>query len=70
MNKSQPGKQASEATQPLFKLVEKATKSNPNKKWYSVRIKGLVKAAENIEKVGEPVIDLSRKVLSLPMGAG
>ena len=70
MTKSQPGEQASEAMQHFFKLVEKATKSTPNKKWYSVRIEGLVKAAETVEKVGEPVIDQSRKVLSLLMGAG
>jgi hypothetical protein len=38
------------------------------RKWYSVSVDGLVKAAENIGKVGEPVIDLSRKVLSLLTG--
>ena len=49
----------------LSKLVEEATKPAPQKKWYSVSIDGLTKAAENVEKVGEPVINLSRKVLSL-----
>jgi hypothetical protein len=33
-----------------------------------VSVDGLVKAAENIGKVGEPVIGLSRKVLSLLTG--
>jgi hypothetical protein len=31
-------------------------------------IEGLIKAAENVEKVGEPVINLSRKVLTLLTG--
>jgi hypothetical protein len=52
----------------LSKLVEEATKPKPNKKWYSVSIDGLIKAGENVEKVGEPVINLSRKVLSLLTG--
>ena len=50
------------------KLVEEATKPKPNKKWYSVSIEGLIKAAENLDKLGEPVINLSRKVLSLLTG--
>jgi internalin A len=65
MAKSLPAEQATEATDDLSKLVEETTKPAPNKKWYSVSIEGLIKAAENVEKVGEPVINLSRKVLSL-----
>jgi hypothetical protein len=65
MSKALPAEQATEAVDDLGKLVEEATKPKPNKKWYSVSVDGLVKAAENIGKVGEPVIDLSRKVLSL-----
>jgi hypothetical protein len=65
MSKALPAEQATEAADDLGKLVEEATKPKPNKKWYSVSVDGLVKAAENIGKVGEPVIDLSRKVLSL-----
>ena len=68
MSKSLPAEQAAEAADDLGKLVEEATKPKPNKKWYSVSVDGLVKAAENIGKVGEPVIDLSRKVLSLLTG--
>jgi Leucine-rich repeat (LRR) protein len=60
-----PKEQAIEVLDDLEKLVEEATKSTPNKKWYSVSISGLIKAAENLGKVGEPVIELSRKVLSL-----
>jgi GTPase SAR1 family protein len=68
MVKSLPNEQAAETTEDLSKLVDEATKPTPNKKWYSVSIEGLIKAAENVEKVGEPVINLSRKVLSLLTG--
>ncbi len=68
MAKSMPNEQAAEATDDLSKLVDEATKPKPNKKWYSVSIEGLIKAAENVEKVGEPVINLSRKVLCLLTG--
>jgi hypothetical protein len=59
---------SAEASEDLSKLVDEATKPKPNKKWYSVSIDGLIKAAENLDKLGEPVIGLSRKVLSLLSG--
>ena len=65
MSKSLPAEQATEAAEDFGKLVEEATKPKPNKKWYSVSVEGLIKAAENLDKIGEPVISLSRKVLSL-----
>ena len=68
MNKGLPEEQAAEATDDLEKLVDEATKPKPNKKWYSVSIEGLIKAAENLDKLGEPVISLSKKVLSLLTG--
>ena len=68
MNKELPEEQAAEATDDLEKLVDEATKPKPNKKWYSVSIEGLIKAAENLDKLGEPVISLSKKVLSLLTG--
>jgi hypothetical protein len=69
MNKDLPAEQAAEAADDLEKLVEEATKPKPNKKWYSVSIDGLIKAAENLDKLGEPVISLSKKVLSLLTGS-
>jgi hypothetical protein len=70
MNRDLPEEIATEVADDLLKLVDEATKKSPNKKWYSVSIDGLTKAAENLGKVGEPVIELSRKVLSLlTMGA-
>lgn len=40
-------------------------KPRPNRKWYSVSIEGLIKAAENVGKVGAPVIELAGKLLKL-----
>lgn len=65
MKKSMPEGQASEISDDLDKLVDEATKTSPRRKWYSVSIEGLIAAAENLDKLGEPVISLSRKVLSL-----
>jgi len=67
MNKSLPEEQSAEVTEDLGKLVNEAAKSKPNKKWYSVSIEGLIKAAENLDELGEPVINLLRKVLSQMM---
>jgi internalin A len=50
------------------RLVEEVTQPEPDKQWYSVSIEGLIKAAENLDKLGTPVISLSRKVLSLLTG--
>src|SRR5688572_21719445 len=58
MTKSLPSEQAAEVTDDLSRLVNEATKPTPSKKWYSVSIDGLIKAAENVEKVGKPVINL------------
>ncbi len=68
MNKSLSEEQVIETAEDLGKLVDEATKPKPNQKWYSVSIEGLIKAAENLDKLGTPVISLSRKVLSLLMG--
>jgi hypothetical protein len=68
MNKSLPEEKAAKVAEDLGKLVDEATKSKPNKKWYSVSVKGLINAAKNLDKLGEPVINLSRKVLFLLTG--
>ncbi|CAG0960832.1 hypothetical protein ANAEL_00617 [Anaerolineales bacterium] len=65
MSKSLSKEQLAEVADDLGRLVDEVTKPKPNKKWCSFSIEGLIKAAENVEKVGEPVINLSRKVLSL-----
>ncbi len=63
-----PAEQAAEVAEDFGKLADEAVKPKPNKKWYSVSIEGLIKAAENLDKLGTPVISLSRKVLSLLTG--
>ena len=68
MNKVLPKEKAAETIEDFGKLVDEATKPKPNGKWYSVSIEGLIKAAENLDKLGEPVINLSRKILSLLTG--
>ncbi|MBT3313335.1 MAG: TIR domain-containing protein [Anaerolineae bacterium] len=68
MNEELPTEQALEASEDLGRLVDEALMSKPNKKWYSVSIEGLIQAAENLDKLGEPVVDLSKKVLSLLTG--
>ncbi len=50
------------------RLIEESTQPEPDRQWYSVSIEGLIKAAENLDKLGEPVINLSQKVLSLLTG--
>lgn len=60
-----PKEQAEEVADDMKRLAEEATKPAPNKKWYSVSIEGLTKAAENLGKVGEPVVKLAAKVLAL-----
>jgi internalin A len=60
--------QAAEVAEDFGKLADEAVKPKPNQKWYSVSIEGLIKAAENLDKLGTPVISLSRKVLSLLTG--
>lgn len=61
--------QAAEVAEDFGKLADEAVKPKPNQKWYSVSIEGLIKAAENLDKLGTPVINLSQKVLSLLTGA-
>lgn len=50
------------------RLIEESTQPEPDKQWYSVSVEGLIKAAENLDKLGEPVINLSQRVLSLLTG--
>lgn len=68
MNASLPADQSVDVIEDLVRLVEEISKPNPNKKWYSVSIDGLISAAEKLDKLGEPVISLLRKILSLLTG--
>ncbi len=65
MLKHLSAEQAEETAEDLKRLQEELSKPKPNKKWYSVSIEGLIKAAENVGKIGAPVIQLARKLLQL-----
>lgn len=49
----------------LETLIDKTTCEKPKQKWWSVSIEGLTKAAENLGKVGTPVLELIGKVVPL-----
>jgi small GTP-binding protein len=65
MIKVLPKEQADEVADDMKKLADEATKQSPNKKWYSVSIQGLTKAAENLGNIGIPVIKLAGKILAI-----
>lgn len=65
MNNALPNERAEEVAGDLEKLIEEAIKETPNRKWYMVSIDSLIRAAENLEGIGEPVKNLSQKVLSI-----
>ena len=65
MNKKLPEELAQKVASDLGQLVDQATKEIPNKRRYSVSVDGLTKAAENLGKIGKPVISLAGKVLAL-----
>ncbi|MBE7536059.1 MAG: hypothetical protein HS124_10055 [Anaerolineales bacterium] len=60
-----PPYMANQTAEDLKSLVNEATLSNPNPKWCKISIDGLVKAAENLGKIGKPVIELASQVLLL-----
>jgi hypothetical protein len=66
--KAFPEEQNAKVTKNFTRLVEEVTQPEPEKEWYSVSIEGLIKAAENLDKLGTPVISLAKKVLSLLTG--
>ena len=65
MKKELPKEKADKAANYMEKLVDEATKEEPDSEWYSVSINGLLKAAENIGKVGDAVITLAGKVSTI-----
>lgn len=57
--------EAKDVTEDLETLIDKTTCEKPKRKWWSVSIDGLTKAAENLGKIGEPVLELIRKIVPL-----
>lgn len=70
MNNSLPSEQAEKAAGDLVAILNEARKSKPNKEWYSVSIKGLITAAKKLNELGDPVVKLAKKVLSLLSSGG
>ncbi|MEZ0395532.1 MAG: leucine-rich repeat domain-containing protein, partial [Anaerolineales bacterium] len=65
MLKHLPADQAEETAEDLKRLQEELAKPKPSRKWYSVSIEGLIKAAKNLGELGAPVIELAGKLLTL-----
>lgn len=57
--------EAEDVAEDLETLVEQATREKPKRKWWSVSVDGLTQAAKNIGKVGEPVIDILKRIVPL-----
>lgn len=57
--------EAEEVADDLETLIDKTTCEKPKQKWWSVSINGLTKAAENLGKVGAPVLELIGKIVPL-----
>lgn len=57
--------ESNEIKDDLDMLIEQSTQEKPKRKWWSVSVDGLTKAAENIGKVGQPVLDLLGKLLPI-----
>jgi len=69
LNRLEASEEKEELQDNLERLQSEMQKSKPNEKWYRVSIEGLIKAAENLDKLGKPVIGLAGKVLKLLIGA-
>jgi GTPase SAR1 family protein len=68
MTKEMPKEQAEKAADYMKRLSEEATKEKPDSEWYSLSIDGLIKAAQNLGKVGDAVIELAGKVRKILTG--
>lgn len=58
-----PQKEGKDVKEDLETLIDKTTCENPKRKYWSVSIDGLTKAAENLGKLGVPVLELVGKIV-------
>lgn len=65
LTKHLPEDQQVSVTEDLDVLLKEASKEKPAKRWWSVSIEGLTKAAENLGALGEPVLSLVGKIAAL-----
>lgn len=53
------------AARALQIIIDEATKENPDQKWWQVSVDGLTEAAENVGKVGKPVLDIVKQLVPI-----
>jgi internalin A len=68
MTKELPKEKAEEVADYMKVVAEQGTKEKPNPALLSVSIDGLIKAAQNLGKVGDAVIDVTGKVRKILTG--
>jgi hypothetical protein len=67
MCKKLPSDISEDVVNDLEALIKETKRKKPRKKWYQLSVEGLVKAAENVGKIGEPVIELAAKIIPMLM---
>jgi len=60
-----PKELADELRDDLDHLIEEAAKEKPRRKWWSISVDGLAKAAGNFGDADQPIFDLLEKILPL-----
>lgn len=60
-----PKDEAQDVAEDLGTLIDQATREKPKRKWWSVSIDGLSKAAEKLGKIGMPVLEIIGKIVPL-----
>jgi hypothetical protein len=65
MSESFPKDEASRAARALDIMIDEASSKNPNREWWKVSADGLAKAAENVGKIGKPVLEILGKLVPI-----
>jgi hypothetical protein len=60
-----PKEERDDAAEDRDKLIEQAVQEKPKRKWWSVSVDGLSKAAENLGEIGKPVLDIVAQIVPL-----
>jgi hypothetical protein len=60
-----PQDEAQDVVEDLDTLIDQATREKPKRKWWSVSIDGLSKAAEKLGKIGMPILEIIGKIVPL-----
>ena len=65
MSESLPKDEATRAARALDTMIDEASSKNPNREWWKVSADGLAKAAENVGKIGKPVLEILGKIVPI-----